>query len=41
MTAFALMIGLLLLTGLAISKAAEIWLEWLARMAAECERRQK
>lgn len=41
MTAFALMIGLFLLTGLAISKAAEIWLEWIGRMNDEYERRHR
>lgn len=41
MKTFVGMIGLLLLAGLAINEAAETWLEWLARMAAECERRQK
>lgn len=41
MTAFALMIGLFLLTGLAISKATEIWLEWIGRMNDEYERRHR
>lgn len=30
MTTFVVMLGLLLFAGLAINKAAETWLEWLA-----------
>lgn len=41
MIALVLAIGLFLLTGLAISKAAEIWLEWIGRMNDEYERRRE
>lgn len=41
MTVLVLAIGIFLLTGLAISSAAEIWSEWISRMNDEYERRKK
>lgn len=41
MTVLVLAIGIFLLTGLAISSAAEIWREWIGRMNDEYERRKQ